>query len=323
MRATKIYSDCVNFWVWYSKMNREPDWSLWHSFAAVVEHGSLSGAARALHVSQPTVGRHIELLESQLGISLFERSLSGLKPNSTALRLVGPINDARRALAEAHMMAEGAQDEAGGTVRITASAMISNYVLPEMLVSIRALYPRIAIETVPSDSAENLLMREADIAIRMFRPTQLELVTRHLGDIPIVPAAHERYLARRGRPTSLDQLWEHDVIGFDRSDAIIAHARRLGFAVTRDNFPIRSDDQAHVWELMRAGLGVGFGQENLLRRTPGMVVLPFDVHIPPLPVWLTTHKELFTSHRIRVIYDAIAKGLSAYISGDPSGSVER
>lgn len=296
-------------------MNREPDWSLWRSFAAVIEHGSLSAAARALRLSQPTLGRHIETLEVQLALPLFERTLTGLKPNATALALLAPIARAQAALAEATMMADGAQNDTGGTVRITASAMISNYVLPEMLLQVRSRYPHIALEIVPSDSSENLLLREADIAIRMFRPTQLELVTRHLGEITIVPAAHERYLARRGRPASLVELWQHDLIGFDRSDAIIDHARRLGHTVTRENFPLRSDDQPHLWELVRAGLGIGFGQANLVRRTPGMVALPFDLAIPPLPIWLTTHRELFTSMRIRAIYDALADGLVAYING--------
>ena len=294
-------------------MNREPDWALWRSFAAVVEHGSLSGAARALKSSQPTIGRHIELLEENLGLSLFERSLSGLKPNATALKLYGPIREAQTALSEATMIAEGAQDETGGTVRITASAMISNYVLPEILLAVRALHPRIQLEIVPSDSAENILMREADIAIRMFRPTQLELVTRHLGEIAILPAAHERYLARRGTPRSAEDLWQHDLLGFDRSDAIITHARKLGFPLTRDSFALRSDDQPHLWELMRAGLGIGFAQDNLVRRTPGMVTLPINLAIPALPVWLTTHRELITAHRIRAVYDALAAGLSTYI----------
>jgi DNA-binding transcriptional LysR family regulator len=296
-------------------MNREPDWSLWRSFAAVIEHGSLSAAARALQSSQPTIGRHIEMLETQLGVELFERSLSGLKPNSVALKLYGPITAAKSAIAEASMVAEGAQDDTAGTVRITASAMISNYVLPEILVSVRALHPRITLEIVPSDSAENILMREADIAIRMFRPTQLELITRHIGDIVIVPVAHENYLARRGRPTNLDELWQHDVLGFDRSDAIIQHARSLGYTLTRNDFALRSDDQPHLWQLLCAGLGIGFGQINLIRRTPGLVALPIDLSIPPLPIWLTTHRELFTSHRIRAIYDALAAGLTAYIEG--------
>lgn len=306
-------------------MKREPDWALWRSFAAVVEHGSLSGAARALSMSQPTVGRHVETLESDLGLNLFDRALTGLKPTEAALRLYEPVARARSSLAEATILADGAQaqEEAGGSVRITASAMISNYVLPGILVGIRRLHPRIAIEIVPSDSAENLLMREADIALRMFRPTQLELITRHLGDIALVPTAHESYLARRGMPKTLADLWQHDLIGFDRSDAIVLHARSLGFPLTRDHFVLRSDDQPHLWELMKAGLGIGFTQRNLVERTPGMVAIPVDIAVPPMPIWLTTHSQLFTSHRIRAIYDALAEGLAAYLKTASSAPILR
>jgi len=299
-------------------MNREPDWALWRSFAAVIKHGSLSAAARSLGISQPTVGRHVETLEADLGLSLFDRSLTGLRPTAIAIRLYEPVGQAQSALAEAAILADGAQDETGGTVRITASAMISNYVLPKILLGIRQLHPRIALEIIPSDSAENLLMREADIALRMFRPTQLELITRHLGDIPLYPAAHESYLARRGRPRSMEELWQHDLIGFDRSEAIQAHARTLGVTLTRDSFVLRSDDQPHLWELTKAGLGIGFAQKNLVQQTPGMVLIPIELNIPPLPIWLTTHRELFTSHRIRAIYDALAEGLIAYINGTPT-----
>jgi DNA-binding transcriptional LysR family regulator len=294
-------------------MNREPDWALWRSFSAVVANGSLSAAARELGISQPTVGRHIETLEHNLGLALFERTLTGLKPNSAALRIFEPVAQAQAALAEATMMAEGAQAEYGGTVRITASIMISHYVLPRLLLPIRDRYPGIALEIVPADSTENLLLREADIAIRMFRPTQLELVTRHLGDIPIVPAAHQSYLDRRGTPKTALDLASHDLIGLDRSDLIIAHSQKLGLPLRRDQFVLRTDDQASQWELMRAGLGIGFAQANLLRLTPSMVELMVDLSIPPLEVWLTTHRELFTSHRIRAIYDALAEGLGAYI----------
>ncbi len=299
-------------------VKREPDWSLWRSFAAVVAEGSLSGAARALRLSQPTLGRHIESLEADLGITLFDRTLSGLKPTAAALRLYGPVTEAQGRLAEAAILAQGAQAKPGGTVRVTASSIVSNYVLPAILLQARQLHPGIAIEIVPSDSPENLLMREADIAIRMFRPTQLELVTRHLGDIQLLPAAHQSYLARRGTPTTVDDLQHHDLLGYDRSDAIIDHARGLGFPLTRDNFPLRSDDQPHLWELLKAGLGIGFAQVNLARQTPGIVVLPIDVQIPLLPFWLTTHRELFTSPPIRAIYDALANGLHTYISGQQS-----
>lgn len=292
----------------------DPDWSLWRSFAAVVETGSLSAAARELGLSQPTLGRHVEALEQSLGVVLFERTLTGFKPTETALRLYEPVRGAQRALAEAALMAEGAQPGLNGTVRITASEVVSHFVLPQLLVPIREQFPDIAIEIVPTDSAENLLLREADIAIRMFRPTQLELVTRKLGELPIVCCAHESYLARRGTPQTTEELYGHDLIGLDRSDLLIRAASGMGFALTRDDFRLRTDDQPLAWQLARAGLGIAFAQQGLVETTPGMRALLPQLHIPALEVWLTTHRELFTSRRIRAIYDALGAALSAYVA---------
>lgn len=295
-------------------MNRAPDWSLWRSFGAVVQSGSLSAAARKLGLSQPTLGRHIETLEQDLGIALFERTLQGLKPTDTALRLYEPVSGAERALSEAALMAEGSSAALLGSVRITASTMISHYVLPPMLRSLREAQPSVALELVPTDSAENLLLRESDIAVRMFRPTQLELITKRLGTIPTLCCAHESYLAWRGRPETIDDLLEHDLIGLDRSDLIIAAAKAMGFELRRENFIVRTDSQTAIWELMKAGLGVGFAQRQLVLSTPGMVALLPGMDFPPLEVWLTTHRELFTSRRIRVIYDGLAERLSAYLA---------
>jgi DNA-binding transcriptional LysR family regulator len=299
-------------------MNRSPDWSLWRSFAAVVEAGSLSAAARKLGLSQPTLGRHIVALEADLGIPLFDRTLNGLKPTETALRLYEPVAGAGRALSEAALMAEGQTAELGGSVRITASTVISHYVLPPMLAGIREAFPAVALELVPSDSPENLLLREADIAVRMFRPTQLELITRRIGVIPAICSAHRSYLERRGTPTRLDDLLGHDLIGLDRSDLIITAARSLGFELTRADFSIRTDSQTALWELMKAGLGIGFAQRGLVAGTPGMVPLLPEIMFP-LEVWLTTHRELFTSRRIRAIYDALAEAFTAYLGEKPNG----
>lgn len=292
----------------------EPEWSLWRSFAAVVAHGSLSGAARALGASQPTIGRHVDALEQSLGVVLFERAISGFKPTETALRLYEPIGRAQAALAEARLMAEGAQEELSGTVRITASTVIAAYALPNILRAIRHQFPAIAIELLPSDTAENLLLREADIAIRMFRPTQLELIARRLDDIPIMACAHADYLAERGTPQTPADLAQHDLIGMDRSDALIAAGRAMGFAWSRESFALRNDSQTGYWELIKAGLGIGFAQGPLIAKTPGMVALLPDLPVPSLPVWLVTHRELYTSRKIRAIYDALASGLADYIA---------
>jgi DNA-binding transcriptional LysR family regulator len=303
----------------HSEMNRSPDWSLWRSFGAVVETGSLSAAARKLALSQPTLGRHIETLEQALGIALFERTLQGLKPTDTALRLYEPVAGAERALSEAALMAAGSSEALGGTVRLTASEIISHYVLPPMLGTIRRSFPAVAIELVPSDSAENLLLREADIAVRMFRPTQLELVTRKLGVLPIVCCAHVDYLARRGTPKTAAELRHHDLIGLDRSDLIIAGARAMGFELSRNDFIVRTDSQTAAWELIKAGLGIGFAQQRLVADAAGMVAILPELAAPTLEVWLTTHRELFTSRRIRAIYDALAAALLAYL-GDRQSS---
>jgi DNA-binding transcriptional LysR family regulator len=292
----------------------EPDWSLWRSFAAVVEHGSLSAAARHLGMTQPTMGRHVEELERTLGVGLFERTLQGLKPTDTALKLYEPVAGAQRALAEAAIMAEGSTGELSGTVRITSSEVISHYVLPPILRDVREAFPQIALELVPSNSVENLLLREADIAIRMFRPTQLELIARKLGAIPLVATAHEVYLARRGTPQTPDQLRQHDLIGFDRSELFTAGAGRLGFNVTRADFLVRTDSQTAMWELVKAGLGISFAQAGLIKTTPGMVPLLPGFGPPPLEVWLTTHRELFTSRRIRAIHDRLGEGLTQYLA---------
>ncbi|WP_417307637.1 LysR family transcriptional regulator [Devosia sp.] len=295
----------------------DPDWALWRSFGAVVDHGSLSAAARALGLSQPTLGRHIDALEHQLDAVLFERTLTGLRPTDTALRLYEPVKLARQALSEAGMIAEGSSATLTGSVRITASTVTCNYVLPELLADIREAFPQVALDVIPSDTSENLLLREADIAVRMFRPTQLELITRHIGDIPIVACAHERYIARRGRPQSPDDLTAHDLIGFDRAELLISVAAQMGYKLARDDFALRSDSQTNMWELTKAGLGVGFAQLGLVRRTPGMVVLLGNFRPPPLEVWLTTHRELFTSRRIRAIYDRLGEGLARYLSETP------
>ncbi len=294
--------------------DRQPDWALWRSFAAVVAEGSLSAAARSVGSSQPTLGRHIEALEGELGVTLFERTSGGLKPTDAALKLYEPVKAAQLALAEAAMLAAGADASPSGTVRITASEVSGHFILPALLVQLRDEFPDIALELVPSDSPENLLLREADIAVRMFRPTQLELIARKIAETPIVCCASASYIQRRGAPQRIEDLTSHDLVGFDRSDTIITAARGLGFTLERSHFTVRTDSQTGMWELLKAGAGVGFAQLNLVRATPGMVHLLPGLIGGSLEVWLTTHRELSTSRRIRLIYDRLGELLGDYLA---------
>ncbi len=287
---------------------------MWRSFGAVVERGSLSGAARLLGLSQPTIGRHIQTLETELGSALFIRTIKGLEPNASAMRLFEQVKTAQMALNEASIMGEGSNTRLSGAVRITASTITSHYILPAMLAQIRKEFEAIEIELVPSDSAENLLIRECDIAVRMFRPSQQELISRKIGESPMTCCAHKNYLHDKGEPKEIRDIYDFDLVGFDRSELLLGIAKQLGFDLQRSHFAIRTDSQTAMWEMIRAGLGIGFAQINLVDKDDYVKAILPQLVIPPLEIWLTTHRELFTSARIRVIYDRLGDLLGEYFA---------
>ncbi|MBK0326300.1 LysR family transcriptional regulator [Rhodobacteraceae bacterium F11138] len=291
------------------------DWSLIQSFLAVAETGSLSAAARKLGRSQPTLGRQIRTLEKHLGADLFLRHPRGLRPSKTGSALL-PI--AQRMQAEMHALsltAAGQSQRLQGTVRITASVFASHHLLPPILARIRAAEPRIQLDLIPSDTTENLLFREADIAVRMYRPTQLDIVTQHITDLELGIFAAHSYLERAGRPKSARDLREHDLIGYDRNDLILRTTQALGWPLTRDHFAVRCDDQAAYWDLLRAGCGIGFSQVNVGRADPLVQELKLGVSIPPLPVWLAAHPMMRQTPRLRRVWDMLSSGLAHHAVG--------
>ncbi|WP_237151574.1 LysR family transcriptional regulator [Oryzibacter oryziterrae] len=285
------------------------DWSLLRSFLAVVDAGSLSVAAERLGSTQPTVGRHIRELEQALGFPLFRRQPRGLEPTPAALPL---IDDARRMgdAAEALARKVAGQDERlTGPVRITASRMVALHLLPPVIAALRHDQPDIAIEIDATDVTQNLLRRDADIALRMVDPTQNQLVRRKITDIPLGIYAARSYIARRGAPAKLDDLLHHDVIGFDRQEDLIRGFAAMGHTVTRDWFPLRSDDHPLLWELLRAGAGIGFAQVPIADRDPEVLRLLPEVALPKMPLWLVMHEDLRHNRRIRHVADHLASGL--------------
>jgi DNA-binding transcriptional LysR family regulator len=295
-----------------------PDWTLLRSFLAVAEAGSLSAAARQLGTSQPTLGRHIRALEAALGISLFARAADGLRltPDGTNL---APHARSMRDAAERLALAAAAQGAAAsGTVRITASRVVAHYLLPPILARLRATHPAIEIELVASDATENLMFREADIALRMYRPTEPQVAARHIADLPMALYAARSYLDRAGRPDSLDALLRLQWVGFDRSDLILRTMRDLGISATRDFFATRCDDQLVYWNLVRAGCGVGGMQARIADADPMVERVAAFVELPPMPVWLTVAEPLRTSPRIRLVLEALAAGLRAPLDPAPA-----
>jgi DNA-binding transcriptional LysR family regulator len=282
-------------------------------FHAVVEAGSLSSAAKTLSITQPTLSRQIRELESVLGTTLFTREPSGLVPTAAALRL---IDDARAMALAADSLARKAWGQSAalaGSVRLTSSVMVANMWLPPILAELRRTEPDIQIELVPSDLNQNLLRRDADIAIRMADPVQTSLVARKLGDVPVSLFGAKSYLTERGRPRTLQELLNHDVIGFDRSEVILKLYAAAGAQVTRETFPIRCDDQMVGWRLLLAGAGLGFAQDMLARQEPMLERLDFDL-VPAMRVWLVTHQDVHTNPRIRRVVDFLSASITRLIS---------
>lgn len=285
------------------------DWSLVQAFLAVAETGSLSAAARSLGASQPTLGRQIKMIEAQLGVDLFLRQARGLALSETGAALVAPAQAMREAAGHIALTAAGRSARLEGTVRITASVATSVYHLPPIIAAIRAAEPHIAIELVPSDATTNLLYREADIAVRMYRPTQLDLVTQHLGNLELSVFAAHSYLLRRGVPTSLAQIGQHDFVGYDRSSDILNGFLAAGIPITRAFFQTRCDDNVVYWQLVRAGCGIGFAQAGIGRADPLVQELPFGMMAPHLEMWLTAHEAMRRTPRIRRVWDLLAERL--------------
>jgi DNA-binding transcriptional LysR family regulator len=293
-----------------------PSWDLFAAFLAVMHHGSLSAAARALTLTQPTMRRQIAELETALDCTLFTRSKAGLLPTRAAMDLL-PHAQTMASSAEALVRsASGNSNDTRGVVRISCSEMLGTEVLPSILAPIGRQYPGLEFEVSPTDKIEDVLRGDADLAIRMVRPTQAALVARRAGTIEVGLFASPQYLQERPLPSTPSGLTAgHRLIGNDRHPALLSALHSLGITLARRDFAYRVDSHLAQLAALRAGLGIGICQAPLARlATPPLVrVLPeirFDME-----TWVVMHEDLKTVRRIRVVFDALAEGLAAYASG--------
>ncbi|WP_034297044.1 LysR family transcriptional regulator [Herbaspirillum sp. RV1423] len=295
----------------------DPGWELYRSFLAVLNEGSLSAAARSLGLTQPTIGRHVDALEQAVGFALFIRSQHGFMPTEAALSLQ-PYAESLAATTAALLRAASAHGGQGeqvrGTVRITASEVVGAEILPAILVRLKQAHPELTVELALSNRVEDLLKREADIAVRMLRPTQEVLVARRAGAIELGLHAHKDYLARRGTPRNMEQLSGHTVIGFDKETAFIRNVAKDMPAVRRSRFALRTDSDLAQLAMLRAGYGIGFCQAPLARRDGNLVrLLPKQCSLK-LDTWVAMHEDLRNSARVSVTFDALVAGLQEYIA---------
>lgn len=289
----------------------EPGWELYRSFLAVMREGSLSAAARTLGMTQPSLGRHVRQLETALGVALFTRSPQGLTPTDLGHELVAHAQAMSAASAALRRTASGSLDEVRGVVRITCSEVIGAEVLPPMLAAFRRQHPGIVIELSLSNRFEDLLRKDADIAVRMLRPTQGALVARRIGRIPLGLHAHRSYLKTHGRPQTLADLSQHAIIGYDHeTPALRAIRNKLPFG--REDFALRSDSDLAQLAAIRAGVGIGVCQCAIAQRDRALEHLLPKAFVLDLDTWLVMHEDLKATRRVRLLFDHLAQGLKLY-----------
>lgn len=285
------------------------DWNQTRAFLATVEEGSFSAAARALGTAQPTIGRQIAALEESLHVVLFERVGKKLELTPAGANLL----EHARAMGEAAnlfaLAAAGHSQTLEGNVRITASEVISAFLLPPIIEEIREKHPGITVDIVATNTPSDLLRREADLAVRSFRPEEPDLIARKIGSSRARLYASATYLQKLGKPESLEELSRASFIGFDHKDDLLNGLNALGLSLTRENFSLITANHLVQWEMARRGMGVCIMMEEIGDADPTMRRALENLTPIEVPMWLTSHRELHTSKRVRVVFDILAERL--------------
>jgi DNA-binding transcriptional LysR family regulator len=293
-------------------ISRDLTWSLIEAFVRVADAGSLTHAARQLRVSQPTLSRQIQALEEQLGVGLFVRHARGLRLSERGADLLAAAREVDNDVQTFLRRAMGLREEPEGSVRISAAEPVAIHVLMPALAQLRAEHPRVSLELVADNSASNLSRREADVAVRMFRPTQPDLVAKRLGRVELGLYASRAYIERNGIPRGVHDVEGHTLIGFDRDASW--HATILALGLTPELFTVRTDSIAAQTEAVRAGVGIGALHANLARRDPQLVRVLDEVPIEPLEVWLVVHQDVRANAAVRAALAALERVLRDYLA---------
>ncbi len=286
------------------------DWNRARAFLVTAEEGSLSGAARALGMSQPTLGRQVAALEEELGVALFERVGRGIELTPSGLALVEHVRTMGEAANRVSLMASGKSDCIEGNICISATEATAAYILPPMIQKLRKQEPGINIELIASNSASDLKRREADIAIRGFRPTQLDLIAKKVSEEQAHLYATPTYLTSLDNPGSPVGFSHAEFFGFNKSNEFLNGLKERGFELSFSNFPVMTENHLVHWEMVKQGVGIGVMSAKIGDAEPKVQRILPDTEPFTYELWLVAHRELRTSRRVRVVFDFLAKELS-------------
>lgn len=288
-------------------------WDLYRTFLAAFREGSFSKAARVIGISQPTASRHIEALETAIGVRLFTRLPSGLAPTEAARELLPEAEAMAVAAGALQRASSGGKRDERGVVRLTAAELIGHEVLPDILSPFCQRYPGIGLELKLSNRNEDVLRGDADIAIRMVRPTQQALLARRIGIVRLGLFAHRSYVTTFGMPKTPADLRGHRLIGFDKDQFILRSADGGTPPPSRAQFGLRCDSASMQAATLRAGIGIGALHLNTARRDANLIRVLEKSFTFTREMWLVMHEDAKATRRIRLLFDHLAEGLTVYV----------
>ena len=288
------------------------DWNRARAFLVTAEEGSLSAAAKALGMSQPTLGRQVDALEAELNVSLFERVGRRLLLTDAGMELLEHARAMGEAASRVSLAASGQSEAAHGVVSVSAGQAFAAHLLPPALAKLRTLAPGISVDVVATDDQSDLLRREADIAVRNVRPDHPDLMAKKICDMDGHLYAASDYLDRVGRPMTLERLQTCDFIGWNRGPGVRERLAMLGLELAAERFPFVCESHLVQWEMVKQGLGVGV-QASVVGEPEPRVEQALPT-LPPIrfPVWLVSHRELHTSRRVRTVLDMLASEIAVH-----------
>ena len=286
------------------------DWNQLKAFLETAETGTLSAAARKLGLSQPTLSRQVAAIEQTMGVTLFERVGKSMALTPTGLNLLEHARAMGAAADALSLAATGRSQALGGVVSVSATDAVAATLLPPLVKKLREQEPGIAIEVIPSNALSDLLRREADIAIRHVKPEQPELIARLIREATAHFYASKDWVRTHGHPRSAEDAAHLPFVGADRSGRYLGYLRAHGLPLSEANFSCYADHSVASWALVLQGMGIGAMLEEIALATPGVVRVLDELPPVRFPIWLVTHRELRTSRRIRVVFEALAQGLA-------------
>lgn len=286
------------------------DWNQLKAFLETAETGSLSAAARKLGLTQPTLSRQVAAIEQSMGVTLFERVGKSMALTPTGLDLLEHARAMGAAAEALSLAATGSSQAVRGVVSVSATDVVASVLLPPLVKKLHDQEPGITIDVIPSNALSDLLRREADIAIRHVKPEQPDLIARLVREASAHFYASESWVNAHGHPRSAEDAARLSFVGSDRSGQYLGYLRTHGLPLSEANFSCYADHSVAHWALVRQGMGIGVMMEEIALATPGMVRVLDDLPPVRFPIWLVTHRELRTSKRIRMVFDALAQGLA-------------